>query len=135
MNKVQDGTAYLAEAPTDFKDGIAKFNPALFKKYERQNRVNMHKNSMSVASLSKKPMSPSNATNMARTEMATYEEQYDVARSQVKTPLTNSISALINRRKMRGSMKDVRKSMCDAKPSKEGLSPDLLAGSFRKAFR
>ena len=63
MNKVQDGTAYLAEAPTDFKDGIAKFNPALFKKYERQNRVNMQKGSMSVASLTKKPMSPSNVTN------------------------------------------------------------------------
>lgn len=89
---------------------------------------------MSVASL-KKPMSPSNATNMARTEMTTYEEQYDVARSQVKTPMTNSISAMFNRRKMRGSMKDFRKSMCDAKMPKEGLSPDLLTGSFRKAFK
>lgn len=37
LNKVVDGTAAFAEAPTSFKDGITKLNPNLFNYYEKVN--------------------------------------------------------------------------------------------------
>ena len=38
INKVADGTAKMAEAPTSFTDGVGKLHPKLFDKYERSNR-------------------------------------------------------------------------------------------------
>ena len=37
LNKVTDGSAAFAEAPTSFKDGITKLNPNLFNFYEKVN--------------------------------------------------------------------------------------------------
>jgi len=39
MNKIADGTARVAEAPTSFKDGIGKSHPMLFNRYEKSNQV------------------------------------------------------------------------------------------------
>ena len=39
LNKIKDGTAVKAEAPLSFKEGIAKFNPNLFEKYEKEKRL------------------------------------------------------------------------------------------------
>lgn len=55
LNKIKDGTAVVAEAPTSFKEGIAKFNPNLFAKYERQKRLSQwdqRKTSTNVSPLS-----------------------------------------------------------------------------------
>ena len=35
LNKIQDGSACVAEAPLSFKEGIGKFNPKLFNVYEK----------------------------------------------------------------------------------------------------
>ena len=40
VNKVVDGTAKIAEAPTSFTDGIGKSHPKLFDRYEKANRRN-----------------------------------------------------------------------------------------------
>jgi len=37
LNKVTDGTAAFAQAPTSFKDGLTKLNPNLFNYYEKIN--------------------------------------------------------------------------------------------------
>ena len=39
MNKIVDGTARIAEAPTSFKDGIGKSHPMLFQRYEKAKHV------------------------------------------------------------------------------------------------
>jgi len=38
LNKIVDGTAKIAEAPTSFKEGIAKFNPLLCIKRSQSNQ-------------------------------------------------------------------------------------------------
>jgi len=40
VNKVVDGTAKIAEAPTSFMDGIGKSHPKLFDRYEKANLRN-----------------------------------------------------------------------------------------------
>jgi len=40
VNKVVDGTAKIAEAPTSFTDGIGKSHPKLFDRYEKANLRN-----------------------------------------------------------------------------------------------
>ena len=44
MNKVTDGTAQIVEPPTDFTDGLLKFNPGLFNLYEAKNKKKQNKN-------------------------------------------------------------------------------------------
>jgi hypothetical protein len=46
MNKVSEGTAHMAEAPCDFNSGIMKFNPKLFKKYEKMNKQKLQQTAM-----------------------------------------------------------------------------------------
>jgi hypothetical protein len=38
MNKIADGTASVAQAPTSFTEGLVKFNPKLFSFYEKLNK-------------------------------------------------------------------------------------------------
>ena len=46
INKVVDGTAKIAEAPTSFNDGVGKLHPKLFDRYERSNKKRSHQMSM-----------------------------------------------------------------------------------------
>ena len=41
LTKMANGTARAAEVPSNFKDGILKFNPRLFNLYEKiNNKIN-----------------------------------------------------------------------------------------------
>jgi hypothetical protein len=39
LNKIVDGSAIIAEAPTSFKESIGKFNPRLFNVYEKKKNM------------------------------------------------------------------------------------------------
>lgn len=38
LNKITDGTARIAQAPTSFQEGLTKLNPRLFNYYEKRNK-------------------------------------------------------------------------------------------------
>lgn len=38
LNKITDGTARVADAPTSFQEGLTKLNPRLFNYYEKRNK-------------------------------------------------------------------------------------------------
>lgn len=119
LNKIKDGTAVFAEAPLSFKEGIAKFNPRLFSKYEREKRLShldQRKTSDNISPLSNMissdPHSPFKSfggkpdleknviyqSQMINAPQTSTNEDYraliDLTRSQIKTP-NDTISNLM----------------------------------------
>ena len=72
LNKIKDGTAVVAEAPLSFKEGIAKFNPNLFAKYEREKRLSLIDQRKS--SNNESPMS-NKLSSMPGTAMQTFRDR------------------------------------------------------------
>ena len=50
MNKIADGSATVAEAPTSFSEGLVKLNPKLFTFYEKLNKHKLQKEKTLTAS-------------------------------------------------------------------------------------
>ena len=53
LNKIVDGSAKVAQAPTSFKEGLMKFKPKLFPHYEYHNKKH---NSITVTSKDYSPV-------------------------------------------------------------------------------
>lgn len=92
LNKIVDGSAKVAQAPTSFKEGLMKFKPKLFPLYENHNKKQNGQSTIVSSVHSSSPVNRNNQKSRLQKESKDYSPDI---RDQFNSTIDNRKNSIV----------------------------------------